>query len=96
MKPLVLAAAVALGLVGPALAQQKLAEIPSEGSAKHSSAPFRTDTIEVALGAGGDAGKRHQIEYMVRMKAGDALVYSWEAPADADLWHEFHGHTATG
>ena len=26
-------------------------------------------------------------------KAGDVLVYSLEAPADANLWHEFHGHT---
>lgn len=86
-------ATVVASVSSPAAAQGKLQEVASPGAARHSAAAFRTDMIEVPLKAAGDPGKGHQIEYMVRMKAGDVLVYSLEAPADADLWHEFHGHT---
>ena len=36
------------------------------------------------------------LEYMIRMKAGDTVVYSWEALSisDPQAFHtEFHGHT---
>lgn len=92
--PTVLSVALAIACIGaPGMAQQsKLKEVTSPGAAKPQAAAYRSDTVEVALNAGGGAG--HKVEYMVRMKAGDVLVYSWEAPAGADLWHEFHGHTA--
>jgi hypothetical protein len=84
---------LAAGLSSPAAAQSKLKEVESPGAARHSASAFRTDVVEVPLKAAGDPGKGHEIEYMVRMKAGDVLVYSLEAPTDANLWHEFHGHT---
>lgn len=56
----------------------------------HDAAP-RTDTVDVPVGPGGG-----EIEYMVRMRQGDALVYAWQAIDLADPSHltsEFHGHT---
>lgn len=88
---LVLAAAC---LSAPGAAQpSKLKEVKSPGAAKHQADAFRTDLIDVPLKAAGDPQDGHEIEYMVRMKAGDTLVYSWETPAGSDVWHEFHGHT---
>ena len=52
---------------------------------------YRNDVIDVRVrGNGGD------VEYMIKMKAGDTLVYSWEVPGVADpqaFLTEFHGHT---
>ena len=52
---------------------------------------YRTDVIDVPVrGNGGD------VEYMIKMTAGDTLVYSWEVPGVADpqaFLTEFHGHT---
>jgi hypothetical protein len=92
----VLSLTLFLGCLGaPVAAQQsKLKEVGSPGAAKHNADAYRSDVVDVPLKAAGDAGKGHEVEYMVRMKAGDVLVYSWEAPAGADVWHEFHGHTA--
>ncbi|CAN5128838.1 hypothetical protein BH11PSE2_BH11PSE2_11250 [soil metagenome] len=73
----------------------KLTEVASPGAAKDHAAAYRTDIIEVPLAAAGDPKKGHEVEYMVRMKSGDPLVYSWDAPATANVWHEFHGHTPT-
>ena len=98
MRPIIVfgcLASLTLALATSAMGQGKLAEVEHPGAAKHQAGPFRTDTVKVVLAAAGDAGKKDKIEYMVRMKAGEALVYSWEAPNDADVWHEFHGHTAS-
>ena len=54
-------------------------------------AGFRTDVIDVPI-AGDDRG----LEYMIRMKAGDTVVYSWEVLGVGDpqaFYTEFHGHT---
>jgi hypothetical protein len=54
-------------------------------------AGYRTDVIDVPLGGNGAA-----LEYMIRMKAGDTVVYSWEAQGVGDpqsFATEFHGHT---
>jgi hypothetical protein len=54
-------------------------------------AGYRTDVIDVPIEAS-DRG----LEYMIRMKAGDTVVYSWEALdiGDPQKFHtEFHGHT---
>jgi len=87
-----LAAAFALAAT-PALAQDTLTEVESPGAATHQEAGFRTDTIDIALKPGGDPHRGHMVEYMVRMKAGDVLVYSWDAPQAEDIYHDFHGHT---
>ena len=55
---------------------------------------FRSDVIDVPI-AGDGAG----LEYMIRMKAGDTVVYSWEVlnVGDPQSFHtEFHGHTGAG
>jgi hypothetical protein len=54
-------------------------------------AGFRTDVIDVPI-----KGNNGQLEYMIRMKAGDTVVYSWEVPGIGDaqsFYTEFHGHT---
>lgn len=52
---------------------------------------YRTDTVDVPVRANdGDT------EYMIRMKAGDTVVYSWEVvakPGEDLFYSEFHGHT---
>lgn len=57
-------------------------------------AGFRADVIDVPVG-----GNNGALEYMIQMKAGDTVVYSWEAPgiSDPQSFHtEFHGHTDAG
>ena len=53
-------------------------------------AGYRTDVIDVPIGAG------VELEYMIAMKAGGTVVYSWEVPTIAHpgfFYTEFHGHT---
>ena len=84
----------AASMGAPSAAQQsKLKEVESPGAARHNAGAYRSDVIDVPLKSA-DAGAGHKVEYMVRMKAGDVLVSSWEGPADAQVWHEFHGHSA--
>jgi len=94
MRPLYLLglASLCASLNGPAVALSgKLKEVESPGAARHHDKTYRSDTIEVSLKAAGEPG--HKIESMVRMKSGDLLVYSWEAPPGTEIWHEFHGHS---
>ena len=54
-------------------------------------AGYRTDVIDVP-----SRGNGCSLEYMIRMKAGDTVVYSWDVPGigDPQTFHtEFHGHT---
>lgn len=70
--------------------------LPASGSAVAHFYPraFRTDTIDIPLAESGDADQRDQLEWKVRMQAGDTLVYSWtvEAPAD-QFYFDFHGES---
>ena len=66
-------------------------EIPMPpGTFHEQSATYRTDTIDIPLGAGGE------LEYKLELEQGAAIVYEWNAlgltVAD-ELWSEFHGHT---
>jgi hypothetical protein len=65
------------------------------GVAHSYAAEFRTDTLELPLSpAGGDDS---EVEYFVRMKAGETLVYDWSlegAPAAEEFYSDFHGMTA--
>lgn len=55
---------------------------------------FRTDTVEIPLAAAGDPDHRDQLEWKVRMKAGDTLVYSWRAAVPVEQFYvDFHGQT---
>ena len=56
-------------------------------------AGYRTDVIDVPI-----QGHKGELEYMIRMKAGDTVVYSWEVLSISDpqsFYTEFHGHTET-
>lgn len=49
--------------------------------------PFKAETIKVPLGPDGE------IEYKATMKAGQAIVYSWEVDRGA-VYYDFHGEPA--
>jgi hypothetical protein len=92
---IVLATAATFALASPVLAQQtQWNEVPAptgkEAVSRTYPAGYRTDVIDVPLAAG------VELEYMVAMKAGGTVVYSWEVPTIAHpgfFFTEFHGHT---
>ena len=70
-------------------------EIPApagkEALSRTYAAGYRTDVIDVPI-----QGNDGSLEYMIRMNAGDTVVYSWEVPGmrNPQSFHtEFHGHT---
>jgi hypothetical protein len=66
----------------------------STRAASLSPVPPRSDRVEIALAAAGDPDGRDQLEWKVRMRRGDTLVYSWgvEAPPE-EFYFDFHGQT---
>jgi hypothetical protein len=59
-------------------------------------APFRTDYVDIPLAPGGDEHRGDELEYKVRMKAGDSFVYSWSVdgvPNPEEFYYDFHGET---
>ncbi|OYX36738.1 MAG: hypothetical protein B7Y99_00250 [Caulobacterales bacterium 32-69-10] len=61
--------------------------------------PYRTDTIDIPLAAGGDENRGDELEYKVQMKAGDSFVYSWSVagiPNPEEFYYDFHGETPAG
>ena len=85
------AALIACPVVAYAVAQQ-WNEIPLDPALyRLSPAEHRTDTVDIPVRPNGG-----EIEYMLNMKKGDSIVYSWRAVDTADptkLTSEFHGHT---
>ena len=77
---------------GTVLAQPEWKEIPlKDGTYRQYQAIHRTDTVDIPVRPNGG-----EIEYMVQMKQGASLVYSWRAvdiAAPEKLSSEFHGHT---
>ena len=58
-------------------------------------AALRTDTVEIKLAPAGDPDQRSDLEWKVRMHAGQTLVYSWSADAPAEeFYSDFHGESA--
>lgn len=56
--------------------------------------PFRADAVEIKLAPAGDRQQRDRIEYKVRLKRGDTLIYAWTAeglPKENQLHYDFHG-----
>ena len=90
------AAMVAVGVVfAEAAVAQQWTEIPAptgkEAVHRPYPAGYRTDVIDVPL-----RGNGAELEYMIRMKAGDTVVYSWEVQSignSQSFLTEFHGHT---
>jgi hypothetical protein len=64
------------------------------GVAREAETAYRTDTLEFPLGRAGSDGS--EMDYFVRMKAGDGLVYSWTVTGGdaAAFYSDFHGMSA--
>jgi hypothetical protein len=79
-------------LDGPVAAQPEWKEVPlKDGTYRQYQATHRTDSVDIPVRPNGG-----EIEYMVKMKQGDSMVYSWRAvdiAAPNRLTSEFHGHT---
>jgi hypothetical protein len=64
--------------------------------ARYSTTPHRSDVIDIALNTA-DAGQGgEELEYKVRMKAGDSLVYSWNVDGIAnpeEFYYDFHSES---
>src|SRR5262245_30777943 len=77
---------------GGALAQAEWKEIPlKDGTYRQYQTAHRTDTVDIPVRPNGG-----EIEYMVKMRQGESMVYSWRAVEIANpqrLTSEFHGHT---
>jgi hypothetical protein len=94
-----LVGAAAIAAVGVVLAEVAVAqqwnEIPAptgkEAVSRTYPAGYRSDVVDVPL-----RGNGAELEYMIKMKAGDTVVYSWEVQSISDpqsFLTEFHGHT---
>jgi hypothetical protein len=66
-------------------------------AARESDIAYRQDVIEIPVADFMAGADKSELEYKVRLRKGDTLVYSWEAVgakrAD-DLYFDQHGHTA--
>lgn len=88
----------ATGLVRLAGAKPVTIAVPtSPGAAtRFYPAAFRTDEIDIPLAAAADEQGRDELEYKVRMRSGQALVYSWTVPEvgnPAEFYFDFHGES---
>jgi hypothetical protein len=66
----------------------------AEAPARFYAAAWRSDWIDIPLAAKGDPHHGDELEYKVRMKAGEALVYAWKVEGGGDapsLNYDFHG-----
>jgi hypothetical protein len=69
---------------------------PASAPAQFYAAAYRSDWVDIPLAAKGDPHHGDELEYKVRMKAGDSLVFSWKAEGGGDapsLNYDFHGET---
>ncbi len=61
--------------------------------------PFRSDVIDIPLETVDAGTEGSELEYKVRMKAGDSLVYSWTVSGIAnpeEFYFDFHGEPPAG
>jgi hypothetical protein len=80
----------------PAEVETPLTASDGSGSpARFYAAGFRTDTVDIPLAAAGDADGGDDLEWKVRMKDGETLIYSWSVDAPAEeFYSDFHGESA--
>jgi hypothetical protein len=67
--------------------------------ARYYPAAFRSDRIDIPLTSAEVDPEASELEYKVRMKAGDSLVYSWSVSGIAnpeEFYSDFHGETPAG
>ena len=56
--------------------------------------PWRSDEIEIALAPGGQPGGGDELEWKLRLRAGQTLVYSWQVQApEGEFYADFHGQS---
>ena len=74
-------------------------DAPVGAPARFYATPFRSDTIEISLETPDKGPEGSELEYKVRMRAGDSLVYSWTVSGldrPDEFYYDFHGETPAG
>jgi len=69
---------------------------PATATVRYYPTAFRSDTIEIPLETADKGPDGSELEYKVRMKAGDSLVYSWTVSGvtnPEEFYYDFHGET---
>ena len=85
---------ILLGLAVGDAAQAQGVSKQATTTARFYSSELRSDTVEIKLAAPGGRDRRDELEWKVRMKAGDTLVYSWTVQLPADQFYfDFHGES---
>jgi hypothetical protein len=73
-----------------------LAGMQTGAVAQYYDTPFRTDVIEIPFVSEGDKSGFSELEYKVRMKAGETLIYSWvaEGAEENEFYFDLHSETS--
>ncbi len=72
---------------------------PAAATTRYYPAAYRTDAIDIPLQSAEKDPQGSELEYKVRMKAGDSLVYSWTVTGltnPEEFYYDFHGETPAG
>ena len=91
-----------LGVIRAADAPSQAAtaqDVAGDGPARFHDTPFRTDVVDITLQSSDKGPAVSELEYKVRMKAGDSLIYSWTVDGLDDpeeFYFDFHGETPAG
>ncbi|HTK35951.1 MAG TPA: hypothetical protein VL358_11785 [Caulobacteraceae bacterium] len=88
----------ATGLLKLGTPQPPKAEVVAAGTTantRYYPTAYRSDEVEIPLAAGGDENRKDELEYKVRMKPGDSMVYAWSVPVPnpEEFYYDFHGET---
>ncbi len=56
--------------------------------------PFRTDEVTIQLAPGNDPNRGNELEWKLRMRRGEVMVYSWRVDAPAEeFYSDFHSQS---
>lgn len=81
-----------LKLSAPPEVQMSLPAVGDTAVARFYPVEFRADSVEIPLAAAGEDGS--DLEWKVRMRTGETLLYSWTTIASAEEFYvDFHGQT---
>lgn len=71
-------------------------KVTAAPAARYYPATYRSDVFDIPLGSSETDNEHSEVEYKVRMKAGDSLVYSWTVTGIAnpeEFYSDFHSET---
>ena len=91
--------ATGLAKLGAAAAPAEVVAAPAPkgdtAATRYYKTAYRSDVINIPLAASGDYDRKDELEYKVKMKAGDSFVYSWTVPVPnpEEFYFDFHGET---